>query len=418
MTTTRWNWIHGKRTDLSWYIGSALVGWLYVGAVLVLGRGLEDPIRDPFLRLDAFGTTVSLTLGMVVIASWAVLIDAPHLWATLARTWLDPEEWRDRRAVLWVSLSFFALGPIAVFGPYLLGTIVPLSAASMELGAALFFVFFRLWAYYHVARQHWGFLILYKKANDDWDDPIENQVDRWFFYLALFLPIVLFAASPWYARSGMPDLYLRTPVAGGTSVATFLYPATLALYPWVLAAYAGFQWRQHRLGRPRNGPKLLLLAAIVPLHLVVFVHPLLVLFVVPVVTVGHNLQYHRLVWAFGRRKYRDRLEPGYRWARLSFRSLPIYMGAGLLFTFLFYQGPWVSFVKHWLAEGFDRWIVGGLGIVAGIEPVGSNLGARVAATFFLGWAMQHYYLDAKIWRVRRDPSVSEHLGMSARAGLR
>ena len=42
-------------------------------------------------------------------------------------------------------------------------------------------------------------------------------------------------------------------------------------------------------------------------------------------------------------------------------------------------------------------------------PSLKNGSARVVATFFLGWAMQHYYLDAKIWRVRRDPSVEKHI---------
>jgi len=27
----------------------------------------------------------------------------------------------------------------------------------------------------------------------------------------------------------------------------------------------------------------------------------------------------------------------------------------------------------------------------------------------LGWAMQHYYLDAQIWRVRRDPSIENNV---------
>ncbi len=410
MSVTRWNWIHGRKTDLIWYIGSALAGWIYVLAVLALGTGLADPLRDPFLQLSIGGRTISLTLGVVVVASWAVLIDAPHVWATLARTWLDPDDWRERRGVLLGSMLFFALGPVAVFGPYVVGAFVPVPRAWMDIGAYLFLVFFRLWAYYHVARQHWGFLVLYKRVNDDWDDPVENRVDWWFFYLALFLPIVLFASAPWYAQTGMPDLYLRTPLLGEISVATFLYPATLTLYPVMLAAFIGYQWRQHRLGRPRNGPKLLLLSAIVPLHLVVFVHPILALFVVPVVTVGHNLQYHRIVWAFGRNKYLHREEPAFRWARFSFRSVPIYFSLGLTFTLACYQGPWVSFMKNTVARAFNTWVIDGIGIIAGtLPPGGADMGARVAATLFLGWAMQHYYLDAKIWRVRRDPKLTEHL---------
>ena len=67
-------------------------------------------------------------------------------------------------------------------------------------------------------------------------------------------------------------------------------------------------------------------------------------------------------------------------------------------------------VKREIARLFDEWIFHGIGLVAGIVPPESaGVGAQVAATFFLGWAMQHYYLDAKIWRVRRDPSVEKHI---------
>jgi hypothetical protein len=32
--------------------------------------------------------------------------------------------------------------------------------------------------------------------------------------------------------------------------------------------------------------------------------------------------------------------------------------------------------------------------------------------FLWGYAFIHYYLDSKIWRVRRDPSVGEALKMN------
>jgi hypothetical protein len=294
--------------------------------------------------------------------------------------------------------------------------VLPLSAGAMAAGSALFFVFFRLWAYYHVVRQHWGFMVLYKRRNDDFSDPLENRADSWFFNAALYLPLLVFVTAPWYRATGMPELGLDTPLLGtpgapgGHSIASILHPVALAAYPVTIAAYVWFQIRQYRRGVARNGPKLALLLMIVPLHLAVFASPLLALFVVPIVTVGHNLQYHRIVWSFGRHKYRDRAEPGFRWARAAFRSVPVYCALGLAFTFALYQGPWVELVKDAVAHAFDTWVFPGVGMVAGIvSPESAGVGARIAATLFLGWAMQHYYLDAHIWRVRRDPSIEKNV---------
>lgn len=410
--TIRWEFIHSPRSDLFWYLGSSLAGWIYIALVLVFGRELEDPIREPFYRMGLLGLEVPLTLGMLVVASWALFIDAPHVWATLARTWLDPDDWAARRGVLLASLGWFALGPVVVFAPYVLGTIVPLRPETMALSAVAFFVFFRLWAYYHVVRQHWGFLVLYKRRNDDWRDPIENRADLWFFNAALYLPLVWFLTAPWYASAGMPPLGLDRPLVSSWSIASVLHPVAFAAYAIAILSYLLFQRVRYRRGMTRNGPKLLLLLAICPLHLVVFSSPLLAVFIVPVVTVGHNLQYHRIVWAFGRDKYTPATEPSYRWARAAFRSVPVYFGLGLAFTFLLYQGPWVEAVKSSLARLFDTWVFDGVGLIAGIaRPDQAGIGAKVASTLFSGWAMQHYYLDARIWRVRRDPEVARHLSV-------
>lgn len=404
---TRWNFILARRADLIWYIGSSLAGWCYVALVLWLGRGMEHPMRDPFLVLKLGDWRVPLTLGLVVVASWAFLLDAPHLWATLARTWLDPEEWTKRRGVLLGSLLWFAVGPIAVFGPYLVGLVTPMDAGAIAFIHASFFALFRLWAYYHVVRQHWGFLALYKRRNDDLSDPVENRADSWFFHATLYLPLTLLVAAPWAADAGVPDLGLYRSALAGQQLGRISFWLISFVYAAVVLGYVFFQLQRYRAGVARNGPKLLFLFSIVPLHLVVFLHPLLALFVVPVVTVGHNLQYHRIVWSYGRTKYAVRIERPFRWARFAFRSVPVYVSLGLAFTFLLYRGPWVDFLQAHIATAVD-----GLGMVAGMTPShGAGLGDQVAATFFLGWAMQHYYLDSKIWKLRNDPDVAKTIGV-------
>src|SRR5207237_1030410 len=158
----------------------------------------------------------------------------------------------------------------------------------------------------------------------------EDRADRWFFNLALWLPLVWFLTAPWYTATGLPPNGLHVPNARGVTPATVLHPLTLALYAMALLAFVVFQVVRWRSGVARNGPKLLLLAAVVPLHLVAFASPLLALFVVPVVTVGHNLQYHRIVWMYGRNKYAASAGPRYRLVRPVFRHLWLYALLGLV----------------------------------------------------------------------------------------
>jgi hypothetical protein len=414
----RWNWIIDRKNDLLWYIGSALAGWFYVGIILFAIRTTANPLTDPLGTLRFGGVEIPLTLKLLVVWSWAFLIDAPHVWATLARTYFDPDEWKVRRRELMISWGWFLLGPAAILLPYVLGAaLAPLgikfSPFGLGLGALIYFVFFRLWAYYHVVRQHWGFFMLYKRRNHDLDDARENQIDKWFFNLSLYLPLAMFMTSGFYDTTpGFPSLGLRQNLFGTISIGGLLYPLTWALFLFTMVGYGVWQWRRWQIGAPINGAKLLLMLAIIPLHFVAFAHPILVVFVVPLVTVGHNLQYHRIVWTYGQNKYGAEQRAGFTMAKKIFSRLPIYILTGLLFTFALYQGPWINFLRHTFGLQLDQSLLNSIAMMAGVvDPSKLNLGEKIFAGMISGWAMQHYYLDAKIWRVRRDAMVRKGLGV-------
>jgi hypothetical protein len=85
-------------------------------------------------------------------------------------------------------------------------------------------------------------------------------------------------------------------------------------------------------------------------------------------------------------------------AELISRHLLYYIAFGILFG-LIYQGP--------------RQILGYLSLQK--RSVGTNeqsLAIQLGISFLWGYAFIHYYLDSKIWRVRRDPSVGKALNMS------
>jgi len=45
----------------------------------------------------------------------------------------------------------------------------------------------------------------------------------------------------------------------------------------------------------------------------------------------------------------------------------------------------------------------------GLQSATPSLTIQLGISFLWGYAFIHYYLDSKIWRVRRDPSVSKAL---------
>jgi hypothetical protein len=411
----QFHWVLDRRRDLIFYIGSALAGWAYVAIILFALATLADPLHDPFATPGVFGFAFPLTLNLLVMVSWAFILDAPHVWATLGRTLLDPTEWQTRGGELRRSFALFLLGPAAILLPYAVAPwlrpsgIEP-SPGQLAAGALVFFVFFRLWAYYHVVRQHWGFFMLYKRKAGE-QQPLAQRIDYWFFNLSLYLPLLMFMTSTWYAKTpGFPDLGLRQPLFGDLSIGTIVFPMAVATYVAVLAGYVSWQVYEWRSGTPLNGSKLAYMALIVPLHLVAFSHPLLAAFVVPLVTVGHNIQYHCIVYTYARRKYGESKERAHRVARMAFANVWAYAAVGLLFTFVCYRGPWVTWLERTLGVSLDRAVLNSLAMMAGVaDPSTLGLGEQLLAAVIVGFALQHYYLDAKIWRVSRDKDVQKHL---------
>ena len=49
---------------------------------------------------------------------------------------------------------------------------------------------------------------------------------------------------------------------------------------------------------------------------------------------------------------------------------------------------------------------------AGVAANEPSMPVQLGIAFLWGYAFIHYYLDSKIWRVRRDPSVGKALNMS------
>jgi len=371
-------WIISARDDLVWFIGSVISSY----ALLFLY------VKD-------------LVPLIPMMALWAILIDAPHVFATFSRTYFDRTERTTRRRLLWGSLLFFALGPLLVLA---------------GAGFAFFFVA-ALWAYYHLVKQHYGFMVLYKKKNGDLA-PIDNALDRLLLLFAFNYPFVAFIARDPEAMARVPTV-LRSGVNG---LASLLLAGTVIL----AVAWLVRQIQRAMIGDPLDVPKYLLLVAAIPMHWIVLLTPMphKPIAIVAILTIYHNLQYQRLVW-FHNKKYSaghegessakrsvaDRSSRNsseelrisdhrqkYGAAELISRRLIYYVAFGILFG-LIYQGP-----RQFLGYVSLRNASSGIS-----EP---SLSMQLCSSFLWGYALIHYYLDSKIWRVRRDPSVGKALNMS------
>src|SRR4029078_3501052 len=174
----------------------------------------------------------------------AILIDAPHVFGTFSRTYFDKSEWKTRKRLMLGSLLFFVIGPTLVL-----------------LGAGFTFFFVAaLWAYYHLVKQHYGFMVLYKKKNNDLA-AIDNALDRLLLLFSFNYPFVAFIASD-------PEAMKRVPAAlqsGVNGLAVVLLAATIVL----ALVWLGRQIQRLIAGEPLDVPKYLLLAAAIPMHWIV-----------------------------------------------------------------------------------------------------------------------------------------------------
>src|SRR6266480_6734116 len=294
-------WIISARDDLIWFIGSVVSSYalllLYVKGVVPL---------------------------IPLMAVWAILIDAPHVFGTFSRTYFDRTERAHRSRLLWGSLLFFAVGPLMVLA-----------------GAGLVFFFVAaLWAYYHLVKQHYGFMVLYKKKNNDLA-PVDNALDRLLLLFAFNYPFVAFIARD-------PEAMARVPAqlqAGVNGLATILLAGTIIL----TVAWLGRQIQRLLTGELLDVTKYLLLAAAIPMHWIVLLTPMphKPIAIVAILTIYHNLQYHRLIW-FHNQKYsgtrvsrvdhaqdaQATLRAKYGPAELISRRLLYYIAFGILFGIL------------------------------------------------------------------------------------
>ena len=334
-------WIISRRDDLLWFQCSVVAGIALLALFAVLPRpyGVALSPADPVI---------------LAVFLWGVLFDGTHVWATYARSYLAPDA--ESRAGLpsarwWLLL---AAGPL-----------LALLDSALALSGNLFGYFLLgayLWAYWHLVRQHFGFLMLYRRRAGE-TSARGRMLDSILLWAGCLYPYLRFSVSEPYLHSGLPqllpaaalpDVRLALDVAFGVTIgACALLSASGRIEPF------------------RAGPKHLLLGIVIAFHLLVFAFLTNLLTILATLTIFHNLQYHRIVWQY---------EAGR--GRVPLGGLAPYLAGGLALGLVWY----------------------GLRVPT-VAALGDGLARNVVLGLCWGVAFHHYLVDGRIWRLRRTPTV-------------
>jgi hypothetical protein len=360
---------------------------------------LVDRRHDLLSTVGGLGASLALlglhlgagVSGLLLWWVWVISLDGPHIFATLSRTYLDRRERSTRRKLLLGSLGWFAVGPLALGVSVLLGRRLPFD---------LFLAFANIWAYWHVVRQHYGVMTLYQRKSRDMH-PVDRRIDSLTLYVGLLAPFVSFALTHKVARR---MLGLGGEPGAELWVAQACWAATAA----VGVLFAARQLQRWRAGLGVNTPKVLLLAAALGLSALLFSPPVTrqmeFLMVAVAVTAFHNVQYHGIVWFYHRNRYHGRgVDPS-----------TFGLASRISQRFVFYVACGVAFTLLYRALGCGFGVHPGCGTFNAQVMLGAGLSLReLVSGFILGFALHHYYLDQKIWRVSRDAGLTQDLKLSA-----
>lgn len=323
---------------------------------------------------------------------WSVALNGPHFYATISRTYLDRRERAERPLLLLGSLAWILVGPICLFWSI---------AAENRAPFLAFWLFQVLWAYFHVVRQHYGFMALYQRRNGE-PAGSSNPLDYWFFHVVMFGPVAALLLRYPDLREAM-GLGVRYGAVEAAIIQWSLPIVALTATLYLVSQLVAFV-RTRRV----NLPKLLLLACYVPFHVVLLLYPTLsgnfdFLFVQAAFTMPHNLQYLAIVWFYNQNRFGPDVDAReFGLASIAnktvwrFGALAILASIVLFYSRWYFEGVAVPF-----SPGSFRWAH---------TPVGQGFRvADVVAAAWIGIVFHHQYLDQKIWKVSRDPGLQRDL---------
>jgi hypothetical protein len=350
-------WIISRTQDLLWFQAPVLVGVALMAAFLWL----------PPLARHNYGATHP---AVWLLLFWGVLFDGTHVMATYARTYFAGDAHSKAALPGSASFAWLLLGPAVAILDYGLCEPHPSLLGSAGWLFDGFLAAAYVWAYYHLVRQHYGFLSLYQRKERS--VPSLASPDAMALWVGTAYPFLRFTLSDAYRDSGLPVPIPEAWIAISRCVldgAALIAAGVIAV--WMI--------RRARLDHVKPGPKHVFLAIVVAFSNLAFAVLDNLLVITAVLTIFHNLQYHRIVWQYERGRQ-----------RVPMGSIAIYAAAGLAFGIAWYTPR-----------------------VLGVALAEDDLWRNVLIGACWGVAFHHYFIDARIWRLRREPAVAAALDRGA-----
>jgi hypothetical protein len=309
----------------------------------------------------------------------------------------------------------------------------------MRAASVAFHRFAITWAYYHLCRQHWGVVVLYRNKHGD-TDALGRRLDAWLLAAGFAYPYVhastqlgtsvspaegtwiepevwpVLAAGlaataagalliSWVAgRAGAPEIRRCSRWLGicGLAVAACIaVPSQLGLVDslfWLDRAFlaallvcaAAAAVYALRSARPFNWLKWGMIASALLTHNVILVGMSLPAPVALIaMTLFHNVQYHRIVRFHNVHRYAGETESEVGWAKRVTDSLGLFTALSLGYSFFYLIARQMS----------------------SLAPF--ELSQYAIAALVWGIAFHHYVIDAVIWRPSRSPRLNVDLRIAS-----
>lgn len=357
------SWIVNPCYDLFFFSGSFVLGFLLLGI-------------HYFTNIDAFTVFLVFTL----------FFNTPHLFNTLYVIFLNRT--REKTKLFIVSSLFYLVGPLSLLLSSFLNSRVPFQA---------FVLISSLYGTWHIFRQHYGFIAMYQLISGE-KSGFMNRFEFYSFHSAFILgALIIHSRSKDMGIYGIVSQFSSFHQVG--VILDVLFNITVLVF--LLDNVVKFIIHGKRL----NIPKLILSSC--SFFLLIFlvntevVKQIEYIFFLAIFTIHHNIQYTALIYIFAKKNFNENTFV----QKILTKNMIYFLFFGVCISIIYKLSVW-----HGFGTRFTSWIA----------PMNTTIGSRlvferlnytvqdIVLSFFFGQALQHYYLDQKIWRMS---SIKSKLGL-------